>query len=161
MPKTYTLYYQRDIYHLFSKSRNYPCIFSATKYHHPSMIKASTEAILVTLLPTLKIFLPVEIKFWKTPSRITWKFSRQMSTAEFRSTYSPVPNNSPLPPPLINVCFFFVGLPPFLFGPPPPPPPALINFPDFFFADISEILKTNYSICETASSLVQTVLISC
>ena len=128
---------QGDIYHFFSKSRNYPRIFSAKKYHHPRIIKASTEAILVTLLPTLKIFLPVEIKFW-TPSRITWKFSRQMSTAEFRSTYSPVPNNSP--PHRLLIFVFFVGRSPFLFGPPPHPPP-LINFPDFVLQIFQRFLK--------------------
>ena len=34
------------------------------------IIKTSVEAILVTSLPTSKIFLSVEIRFWKTPSRI-------------------------------------------------------------------------------------------
>ena len=34
------------------------------------LIKASIEAILVTFLSTSKIFLSVEINFWKTPSRI-------------------------------------------------------------------------------------------
>ena len=34
------------------------------------LTKASIEAILVTFLPTSKIFLSVEINFWKTPSRI-------------------------------------------------------------------------------------------
>ena len=37
------------------------------------IIKLSIEAILVTLLVTLKIFLSVEIKFWKAVSRITFK----------------------------------------------------------------------------------------
>ena len=35
------------------------------------MIKPSVEATLGTLLSTLKIIASVEIKFWKTPSRIT------------------------------------------------------------------------------------------
>ena len=34
------------------------------------IIKASVEVTIVTLLPTLKINVAVEIKFWKTPSRI-------------------------------------------------------------------------------------------
>ena len=34
------------------------------------IIKTSVEAILVTSLPTSKIFLSVEIRVWKTPSRI-------------------------------------------------------------------------------------------
>ena len=34
------------------------------------IIKISIEAILVTLLTTLKMLLPVEKKFWKAPSRI-------------------------------------------------------------------------------------------
>ena len=37
------------------------------------IIKASVEAILVTLLITLKMFLSVEVKFWKAVSRITFK----------------------------------------------------------------------------------------
>ena len=39
-----------------------------------------------------------------------------------------------------------------------PPCTPLINFPDL--VDISEIVKTDCSICETVSSLVRTVLIS-
>ena len=62
--------------------------------------------------------------------------------------YSPVPNNIP-PPPRSLVFGFFVGTPPH-------PAPPLINLPDFVFcfADISEIVKTDRSFCETVSSLV-------
>ena len=53
--------------------------------------------------------------------------------AHVKNYYSPVPNNSP---------------------------PLAYSFSRVCFADISEIVKTDGSICETVSSLVQTVLIN-
>ena len=44
--------------------------------------------------------------------------------------------------------------------PPPSPLPSAYKFSRFCFGDISEIFKINYSICATANSLGQTVLIS-
>ena len=73
----------------------------------------------------------------------------------YPSTYSLVKNN--IPSTRLLIFGFFVGPPSaFLFGNPPSTP----AFSRFCFVDISEIIKTNFSVCKTASSLVQTVLIS-
>ena len=66
------------------------------------------------------------------------------------AVYLTVPNNSP---PAYHFLDFLSDLP-FLIGTP------RINFPDFCFADLSEIVKMDCSICKTLGSLVQTVLIS-
>ena len=66
------------------------------------------------------------------------------------AVYLTVPNNSP---PAYYFLDFLSDLP-FLIGTP------RINFPDFCFADLSEIVKMDCSICKTLGTLVQTVLIS-
>ena len=44
--------------------------FIKIKISSDFIIKASIEAIIVTVSPVLKIFFSIEIKFWKTPFRI-------------------------------------------------------------------------------------------
>ena len=60
-------------------------------------------------------------------------------------------------PTYLLVFGFFVGT---LLSYLDPPSPHAYQFSRFCFADIPEIVKTNCSIFETVSSLVQTVLIS-
>ena len=70
---------------------------------------------------------------------------------EGKNHYSPVPNNSP--PPRLLIFGFFVG-PPFLIW--TPLSPRLLIFQILFcrYLNISEIVKTNCSFCETVNSLV-------
>ena len=64
--------------------------------------------------------------------------------------YPPVPNNST---PRLLIFEVFVGTTPFSYlDPPPPPHPPAYQFSRFCFADISEIVKTDCSFCETVCS---------
>ena len=66
------------------------------------------------------------------------------------AVYLTIPNNSPP----AYYFFDFLSDLPFLIWTP------RINFPDFCFVDLSEIVKMDCSICKTLGSLVQTILIS-
>ena len=74
VPRVVVCSFNSKILKLYEKVFQQRPLLSHVHKNAPGIIiKASVEAILVTLLVTLKMLLSVEIKFWKAVSRTTFK----------------------------------------------------------------------------------------